>query len=239
MRSSGPSRARPARTRVTVRIPRAGLRTVLAVGSRAIAGARAHARQRAVELAPGRPRGRLRRDHARGVSPRAWRPLIQHRARQGHTTALVDVEDLYDEFTFGQKSPWAIKAFLARARASWATPPRFVVLVGNASADPRNYLRAYAADPDVNYVPDSDYVPTKLVETRALEDRVGRLVRRPDEDGIAELAVGRFSVLTASQATAVVAEDPGLRTGAGGRLDETRAARGRREGSRISRTSKR
>jgi subtilisin family serine protease len=133
-------------------------------------------------------------------------PLLERRAQQGHKTALIDVEDLYDEFAFGQKSPWAIKAFLINARAVWATPPRFVVLVGNASADPRNYLRAAAADPTLDYVPDADFVPTKIVTTRALKTASDDWFGDADEDGIPELAIGRLSVLTAKQASAVVAK---------------------------------
>src|SRR5206468_9987939 len=37
---------------------------------------------------------------------KAWRE------KQGWTVALIDVEDLYDEFTFGAKSPWAMQALV-------------------------------------------------------------------------------------------------------------------------------
>ena len=134
-------------------------------------------------------------------------PLLERRAQQGHKTALIDVEDLDDEFTFGQKSPWAIKAFLVNAQATWASPPRFVVLVGNASADPRSYLRHSAADSTLDYVPDADFVPTKMVSTRALKTASDDWFVDADEDGIPELAaIGRLSVLTAGQASAVAAK---------------------------------
>ena len=54
--------------------------------------------------------------------------------------AVIDVEDLYDEFNFGTKSPAALKDFLQRACALWPVPPRSVLLVGDATFDPRNYL---------------------------------------------------------------------------------------------------
>jgi hypothetical protein len=65
-------------------------------------------------------------------------PLKTHRESQGLSVALIDVEDLYDEFSYGTRTPQAIKDFLTRASASWQTPPRFVLLVGDASFDPRN-----------------------------------------------------------------------------------------------------
>src|SRR5436309_13412038 len=43
---------------------------------------------------------------------KAWRE------QQGWTVALIDVEDLYDEFTFGAKSPWALRALVQTARRS-------------------------------------------------------------------------------------------------------------------------
>jgi len=54
--------------------------------------------------------------------------------------ALIDIEDLYDEFSFGNKSPKAIKDFLVSAKSNWRRAARFVLLVGDASLDPRNYL---------------------------------------------------------------------------------------------------
>ncbi|GAG18143.1 unnamed protein product, partial [marine sediment metagenome] len=45
--------------------------------------------------------------------------LKELREQQGWSVVLVDVEDLYDEFNFGAKSPWALKDFLAQAYAYW------------------------------------------------------------------------------------------------------------------------
>src|SRR5262249_46791982 len=64
-------------------------------------------------------------------------PLVNLRQSQGLRVALVDVEDLFDEFNFGNKSPQAIKDFLTLATSSWATAPRFVLIVGDASYDPK------------------------------------------------------------------------------------------------------
>ena len=60
-------------------------------------------------------------------------PLKRLRESQGLRVALVDIEDLYDEFNFGNKSPKAIKDFLTLAKSNWRKPPRYVLLVGDAS----------------------------------------------------------------------------------------------------------
>ena len=44
--------------------------------------------------------------------------------------ALIDVEDIYDEFSFGIKSPKAIKDFLTFAKTKWKKSPRFVLIGG-------------------------------------------------------------------------------------------------------------
>ena len=41
--------------------------------------------------------------------------LTALRASQGHSVAVVDIEDVYDEFSFGQKTPYALRAFLQHA----------------------------------------------------------------------------------------------------------------------------
>ena len=43
-------------------------------------------------------------------------PLKTHRESQGYSVALIDVEDIYDEFSYGTKTPQAIKDFLTRAK---------------------------------------------------------------------------------------------------------------------------
>ena len=95
-------------------------------------------------------------------------PLKSLRESQGWSVALIDVEDLYDEFNFGVESPQALKDFLYRADHHWQKPPRSVLLVGDASFDPRNYLG----------LGDFDVVPTKLIDTVLPRDRLGRLVCR-------------------------------------------------------------
>ena len=42
-------------------------------------------------------------------------PLKKFRESQGLSVALIDVEDLYDEFSYGNKTPQALRDFLLRA----------------------------------------------------------------------------------------------------------------------------
>ncbi|MFN3781218.1 MAG: C25 family cysteine peptidase, partial [Candidatus Kapaibacteriota bacterium] len=57
------------------------------------------------------------------------------------TFILALTEDIYKEFNYGKKSPWAIKRFLAWAYNKWQKPkPEYLVLLGDANFDTRNVL---------------------------------------------------------------------------------------------------
>jgi hypothetical protein len=123
-------------------------------------------------------------------------PLKSFRESQGWSVAVVDVEDVYDEFGFGEKGHRALREFLRRTRSSWQVSPRFVLLVGDASLDPRNYLRRG----------DFDFVPTAPISTVVLETGSDDWFADFDEDGVPEMAVGRLPVRTAREAAGVVAK---------------------------------
>ena len=123
-------------------------------------------------------------------------PLKSLRESQGWSVALVDVEDLYDEFNFGTKSPQAIKDFIGNARDHWQKPPRFVLLVGDASFDPRNYLG----------LGDVDFVPTKLIDTAANETASDEWFVDFYYEGPTTIPVGRLPVRTPEEATLVVSK---------------------------------
>jgi len=119
---------------------------------------------------------------------------------------LIDVEDLYDEFGFGNKSPQALRDFLLRARVNWQKPPRFVLLAGDASMDPRNYLG----------LGNFDLVPTKLVDTAYLETASDDWFVDFHGNGLPQMAVGRLPVRTVEEAQLMVSKIIGYEQSAGG-----------------------
>jgi hypothetical protein len=121
-------------------------------------------------------------------------PLKRLRKTQGYQVSVVDVEDVYDEFSYGARSPEAIKDFLARARSSWRRPPRFVLLLGDASFDPKNHLR----------LGDWDLVPTKLIETAQMETASDDWLADFNADGVPDMAVGRLPARTPQEAAVMV-----------------------------------
>ena len=117
------------------------------------------------------------------------------RQRQGYQVAIVDIEDVYDEFSYGNKTPQAIKDFLAYAHFNWKIAPGFLMLVGDASLDPKNYLG----------FGDNDIVPTKLIDTQLMETASDDWLADFDGDGLAEMAVGRLPARSAREAATMVA----------------------------------
>ena len=133
---------------------------------------------------------------APGAFASSFEPLKALRQQQGLSVEIVDVEDIYDEFSFGEKEPRAIKDFLSSIRDTWKKAPRFVLLAGDASYDPRNYLGAG----------DFDFVPTKLIDTAYLETASDDWFADFNDDGLAEMYVGRLPARSASEAAALVSK---------------------------------
>ncbi|HEY3040913.1 MAG TPA: C25 family cysteine peptidase, partial [Pyrinomonadaceae bacterium] len=76
----------------------------------------------------------------------AIEPLAALRQSQGLSVAVVDVEDVYDEFSYGAHTPAALKSFLWWTASHWSRAPHYLLLVGDSSWDPRNYFDQGAND---------------------------------------------------------------------------------------------
>jgi len=121
-------------------------------------------------------------------------PLAELRRKEGLLVSVVDVEDVFDEFSSGSHTPYAIKDFLSWAKSHWQKSPAFVLLVGDGSLDPRNYQG--------NGV--TDFVPTKLIDASTMETASDDWLADFNNDGVAEMAVGRLPVRTKAEADRVI-----------------------------------
>jgi len=126
-------------------------------------------------------------------------PLFQLHKAEGKTVALVNVNDVYDEFNFGERSPYAIRSFLQTATREWKNSPKYLLLMGDASLDPRNYLG----------VGSFDFVPTKIIVTSELKTASDDWFSDFDNTGFAQIATGRLPVRTLEEANLVVGKIAG------------------------------
>jgi uncharacterized repeat protein (TIGR01451 family) len=124
----------------------------------------------------------------------ALAPLVQAHRAEGKSSAVVPIIELYDEFNFGEHSPYAIKRFLQTAEQNWKRPPAYLLLNGRASLDPRNYLG----------FGNLDLVPTSIVATASLMTASDDWFSDFKNTGLPTIATGRLPVATLDEDTAVV-----------------------------------
>jgi len=134
------------------------------------------------------------------VTPReflpAAQPLIDLRRGQGLRVSVAAVEEIYQEFGYGESRPAAVKAFLEYAYESWQAPsPRYVLLLGDGSYDPKDYLKRGAKDRIPAYVLQTSYMWTASDPAYAAVN---------GEDLLPDLAVGRLSAGTLEEARVLV-----------------------------------
>ena len=121
-------------------------------------------------------------------------PLAALRRSQGLVVKVIDVEDVYDEFSFGSHTPQALRDLLQTAQNTWTRKPQFVLLAGDASFDPKNYLGQGQ----------TDFVPTKLFDTALMETASDDWVADFNDDGVADLAIGRLPIRTTADADLMI-----------------------------------
>ena len=124
----------------------------------------------------------------------ALSPLVRAHQTEGETSAVVPINDLYDEFNFGERTPFAIRQFLQTAVQNWKKPPAYLLLNGRASLDPRNYL-------GFGYL---DLVPTSIVRSSSLMTASDDWFSDFTGTGMPTIATGRLPVSTVDEATTVV-----------------------------------
>jgi Peptidase family C25 len=131
----------------------------------------------------------------------ALAPLIALRNAQGVSTALVDVQAIFDTWSYGQVSPQAIRSFLRYARQNWFIAPRAVILVGDGTFDRQNSARNRGASVIPPYVADVDLW---LHETACDWCYAQLDGDDPRSDGRIELMYGRLPARTEMDVAAIV-----------------------------------
>lgn len=125
--------------------------------------------------------------------------LVGWRQGQGLRTAIVDVRDVFDEFTDGIEDPQALHDFLAWTLAHWSPAPSYVVLVGDATRDYKN---------NYGWSPRRQFVPTYMADLSSnsqfgyyLSDAWFAAV--VGNDALPDTMIGRLPVHSAAEAAGV------------------------------------
>jgi hypothetical protein len=131
-------------------------------------------------------------------------PLVRLREQQGYSVKVVTTDEIFDAYNYGERSPYAVRQFLQEASLRWRNRPRFVLLVGDASLDPRNYLG----------FGDFDFVPTRLIDTAAMKTASDDWFTDFKQTGFATIPTGRLPVRTAAEADLVISKIVSYESGA-------------------------
>lgn len=128
-------------------------------------------------------------------------PLDARRAGQGPRTLVVDVQDVYDEFSYGVFDPQAIHDFLAYAYDYWTEPPpSYVLLVGDGNYDCKNNLGSSPAN----------YIPPYLAFVDTGTDGIGETasdnlyVTIHGDDSVPDIHIGRLPLNSSAEASTVI-----------------------------------
>ncbi|HQX54722.1 MAG TPA: C25 family cysteine peptidase [Pyrinomonadaceae bacterium] len=120
----------------------------------------------------------------------------QYRSTRDFPVAVVDVDDIFDEFNYGKSSANSITAFLAFAKANWQVAPDYVLILGDASYDPKGYTgQGY-----------SNLVPAKMVDTLYEETGSDEALADIDHDGLSDMAIGRVPAKVPQDVTNALAK---------------------------------
>jgi hypothetical protein len=134
------------------------------------------------------------------VGPRellgAAEPLVQWRREQGLAAVSVPLEEVWEEFGHGEGSAEALKGFLSYAYQRWSRPSlRYVVLLGDATYDPKGYLGAPVRERLPGMALRSTYLWT-------VSDPGYGMVNGEDE--LPDVSVGRLPVATVEETRSLV-----------------------------------
>ncbi|QBB69484.1 hypothetical protein ELE36_03320 [Pseudolysobacter antarcticus] len=160
----------------------------------------------------------------------AIEPLAEFHRSHGLKVAVIDVNQIYDQFNGGIDHPRAIRNLVQYGVEHWPTKPRFVLLVGDASFDIRHEnpddasMAKWATHDYELLIPDhfdgipataygtkpKDLVTRNLIPTWQFPSEEGQsasdnpFVTFTTDDFHPTVAIGRFPVVEPSDVTAIV-----------------------------------
>jgi hypothetical protein len=160
----------------------------------------------------------------------AIQPLAEFHRSRGLKVAVIDVNQVYDQFNGGIDHPRAIRNLVQYGVEHWPTKPRFVLLVGDASFDIRHEnpddasMAKWATHDYELLIPDHfDGIPATAYSAKPKDLVTRNLIptwQYPSEEGQSAsdnpfvtfttndfhptVAIGRFPVVEPSEVTAIV-----------------------------------
>jgi len=116
-----------------------------------------------------------------------WQQYLTRR-QSSMSVTVVDVQDVFDNFSYGIFDPTSLQTFLGQAAAHWAHVPKYVLLIGDGTYDYKNGMHVSGA---------RNRVPTMMFDDVDDSTYLGRYPSDAwfagvDGSGFPEMAVGRI-----------------------------------------------
>lgn len=120
-----------------------------------------------------------------------WQAYLARRSAAMRVTA-VDIESIYNTYSNGLMDPTAIRSYMEAAATAWGRPPKYVLLMGDASYDYKDYTHTPG---------NKNWVPTMMFDDLGDSTYMGRYPSDAwfadvNADGYPDSAVGRLPAQT-------------------------------------------
>ncbi|MCX8056497.1 MAG: type IX secretion system sortase PorU [Ignavibacteria bacterium] len=138
------------------------------------------------------------------ISPKEFLPeanrLKAHKESRRYkpiSTAVINVDEIYNEFSGGLLDVSAIRNFIKYAYTYWTVKPKYVLLFGDGHYDYRN-IEGYGK----NFIPPYETEESLLlIYSYPTDDFYGRII---GNDTYVDIAVGRLNIQSIQEAKAIV-----------------------------------
>ena len=122
--------------------------------------------------------------------------LVQVRRGEGLVVRVVDVMDIYDQYSDGVVDPQAIKSYIGYAAKNMGI--QYVLLVGDDTYDYKNNLKLGS----ISFIPSIYMAVGDLVQYAPVDPKYVDL----NDDNVPDLSIGRFAVRTTAELSNVVSK---------------------------------
>ena len=138
-------------------------------------------------------------------------PLAAYHTSLGRRVKVVEVQDIYNEFSGGLLDPEAIHSFLQYAVANWERPaPSYALLLGDGTFDFRDFMQTG----DQNFVPPILADVDPYLREGSSDNRYATVV---GDDSLPDLLIGRLTARTPEEVDGMVAKILRYANAGGGR----------------------
>ena len=145
----------------------------------------------------------------RFVSSPALSSWIERREKEGLSVLKIPVDEVYRWFSYGNKSPFAIRDFLLFLKSKWIDFPKYLLLVGFSTSAPRNDI---VSPPGFQYLEGKwDLLPAFPYRSENEDPRYSGTIYEyydigvdyfyadPDNDGKVDFYTGRLPVTSETE----------------------------------------